>query len=85
MTHPIPRVLGEPSPHVTARDLAHAVRALRLHSPASATPGAPCRRDWSSHPCPLHRWGQRILAAHGLTEPQIAVLVAGADPDGGPR
>jgi hypothetical protein len=86
VTPPTARVLGELSPpHVTARDIAHAVRALRLHSPASATPGAPCRRDWAAHPCLLYRWGQRVLAAHGLTEPQIALLAAGADLDGGAR
>ena len=72
-------------PYVTAEDVEFAVRAMVTHTPEPAPSGARCRIDQAGHPCRLYHWGQRVLAARGLTEQQIAELISGASPTGGAR
>ena len=74
----IDEVLGEVPlpPYVTAEDVEFAVRAIAVHAPEQWPDGVWCRNDRASHPCRLHRWGQRVLAERGLSEAQVRALVA---------
>ncbi|SBT42420.1 hypothetical protein [Micromonospora narathiwatensis] len=63
-------------PRVTAEDVEFAVTAIVVHAPEQWPDGPRCRNDRAPHPCRLHRWGRRVLDRRGLTERQIAALVA---------
>ncbi|PZG19434.1 hypothetical protein C1I95_11585 [Micromonospora craterilacus] len=67
-------------PYVTAEDAQFAVRAVVVHAPRRWSGGTVCRNDASPHPCRLHRWGTRVLAARGLHAADIAALIERGDP-----
>ncbi|MEU2610022.1 hypothetical protein ABZ570_00300 [Micromonospora sp. NPDC007271] len=71
-------VLGElpQPPRVTAEDVGLAVTAIAVHAAEQWPNGPRCRNDRAPHPCRLHRWGRRVLDRRGLTEHQVAGLVA---------
>ncbi|GIG95403.1 hypothetical protein Pma05_19760 [Plantactinospora mayteni] len=70
---PLPVWIGEE--HVR-----FAVRALVLHLPGDEPTGPRCLWDEHPHPCRLARWGRRVLAARGLSDEAIDVVVQRADP-----
>lgn len=81
-TDPIEQVLGEvPVPaSLTPEDVRLAVRAVVVHAAEEWPAGPKCRNDGVAYPCRLHRWGRRVLAAHGLNERQIDALVRHGNP-----
>ncbi|MFD6562674.1 hypothetical protein [Micromonospora profundi] len=81
-TDPIDQVLGEvpmPAP-LTPEDVRLAVRAVVVHTAEEWPTGPLCRNDGASYPCRLHRWGRRVLEAHGLNERQIEALIRHGNP-----
>ncbi|MFG2056787.1 hypothetical protein ACGFI9_22465 [Micromonospora sp. NPDC048930] len=81
-TDPIDQILGEvpvPAP-LTPEDVRLAVRAVVVHAAEEWPAGPKCRNDGASYPCRLHRWGRRVLEAHGLNERQIDALVRHGNP-----
>ena len=74
----IDAVLGElPLPsRVTAEHVGFAVTAIVVHAAERWPDGPRCRNDRAPHPCRLHRWGLRVLDRRGLTDCQVADLVA---------
>ncbi|KIR65370.1 hypothetical protein GA0070558_10171 [Micromonospora haikouensis] len=81
-TDPIDQVLGEvPVPaSLTPEDVRLAVRAVVVHTAEEWPSGALCRNDGASYPCRLHRWGRRVLEAHGLNGRQIDALIRHGNP-----
>ncbi|MFR9778898.1 hypothetical protein ACL02O_22960 [Micromonospora sp. MS34] len=81
-TDPIDQILGEvPVPaSLTPEDVRLAVRAVVVHAAEEWPAGPKCRNDGAAYPCRLHRWGRRVLAAHGLNERQIDALVRHGNP-----
>lgn len=81
-TDPIDQILGEvPVPaQLTPEDVRLAVRAVVVHAAEEWPAGPKCRNDGAAYPCRLHRWGRRVLAAHGLNERQIDALVRHGNP-----
>lgn len=79
---PIDQVLGEVPlpPYVTAEDVRLAVRAVVVHAAEQWPAGSVCRNDGAPYPCRLHRWGRRVLTAHGLSERQIEALERHGNP-----
>ncbi|MBO4209121.1 hypothetical protein [Micromonospora echinofusca] len=63
-------------PYVTAEDVGFAVRAIVVHAEESGRDGPVCRHDLFPYPCRLHRWGRAVLARRGLTDTEVAALVA---------
>ncbi|WBB70698.1 hypothetical protein [Micromonospora sp. WMMD812] len=81
-TDPIDRVLGEvplPAP-LTPEDVRLAVRAVVVHTAEEWPTGPLCRNDGASYPCRLHRWGRRVLIAHGLNDRQVDALIRHGNP-----
>ncbi|MFR9777925.1 hypothetical protein ACL02O_17965 [Micromonospora sp. MS34] len=74
----IDAVLGELPlpPRVTAEDVGFAVTAIVVHAAEQWPDGLRCRNDRAPHPCRLHRWGRQVLDRRGLTDRQVAALVA---------
>ncbi|MFG2166909.1 hypothetical protein [Micromonospora chersina] len=81
-TDPIDQILGEvPVPaSLTPEDVRLAVRAVVVHAAEEWPAGPKCRNDGAAYPCRLHRWGRRVLEAHGLNERQIDALVRHGNP-----
>ncbi|MGR6317590.1 hypothetical protein Q2K19_04975 [Micromonospora soli] len=81
-TDPIDQILGEvPVPaQLTPEDVRLAVRAVVVHAAEEWPAGPKCRNDGAAYPCRLHRWGRRVLEAHGLNERQIDALVRHGNP-----
>ncbi|TDC45876.1 hypothetical protein E1258_29895, partial [Micromonospora sp. KC207] len=81
-TDPIDQVLGEvPVPaSLTPEDVRLAVRAVVVHTAEEWPSGPLCRNDGASYPCRLHRWGRRVLEAHGLNGRQIDALIRHGNP-----
>lgn len=81
-TDRIDQILGEvPVPaQLTPEDVRLAVRAVVVHAAEEWPAGPKCRNDGAAFPCRLHRWGRRVLAAHGLNERQIDALVRHGNP-----
>ena len=81
-TDPIDQVLGEvPVPaSLTPADVRLAVRSVVVHAAEEWPSGPVCRNDGSSYPCRLHRWGRRVLVAHGLSERQVDALIRHGNP-----
>ncbi|WP_246384454.1 hypothetical protein [Micromonospora carbonacea] len=75
-------MLGEvPVPaSLTPEDVRLAVRAVVVHAAEEWPSGALCRNDGASYPCRLHRWGRRVLEAHGLNGRQIDALIRHGNP-----
>ncbi|WP_233512670.1 hypothetical protein [Micromonospora deserti] len=75
-------MLGEvPVPaQLSPEDVRLAVRAVVVHAAEEWPAGPLCRNDGATYPCRLHRWGRRVLAAHGLNERQIDALVRHGNP-----
>ncbi|MBY8872384.1 hypothetical protein K7640_11090 [Micromonospora sp. PLK6-60] len=81
-TDPIDLILGEvpvPAP-LTPEDVRLAVRAVVVHTAEEWPSGSLCRNDGATYPCRLHRWGRRVLEAHGLNERQIEALIRHGNP-----
>ncbi|GAA3745077.1 hypothetical protein [Micromonospora maritima] len=81
-TDPIDQILGEvpmPAP-LTPEDVRLAVRAVVVHAAEEWPAGPKCRNDGAAFPCRLHRWGRRVLEAHGLNERQIDALIRHGNP-----
>ncbi|MFI6262240.1 hypothetical protein [Micromonospora sp. NPDC051006] len=81
-TDPIDQVLGEvpvPAP-LTPEDVRLAVRAVVVHTAEEWPTGPLCRNDGATYPCRLHRWGRRVLSAHGLNDRQIEALIRHGNP-----
>ncbi|MFC3504699.1 hypothetical protein ACFOOK_27545 [Micromonospora krabiensis] len=81
-TDPIDRVLGEvpvPAP-LTPEDVRLAVRAVVVHTAEEWPSGPVCRNDGATYPCRLHRWGRRVLLAHGLNDRQVDALIRHGNP-----
>ena len=73
----IDAVLGElPYRPRDGRDIGFAVNAIVVHAAEQWPDGPRCRNDRAPHPCRLHRWGLRVLDRRGLTDRQVAALVA---------
>ena len=68
-----------PAP-LTPEDVRLAVRAVVVHTAEEWPTGPLCRNDGASYPCRLHRWGRRVLEAHGLNERQIEALIRHGNP-----
>lgn len=64
----------------TPEDVQRAVKAVVVHGPEQWPTGPVCHNDGAPYPCRLHRWGQRVLAQHGLSQPQIDALVDNGNP-----
>lgn len=81
-TDPIDQILGEvPVPAtLTPEDVRLAVRAVVVHAAEEWPAGPKCRNDGAAYPCRLHRWGRRVLTAHGLNDRQIDALVRHGNP-----
>ncbi|GIJ29759.1 hypothetical protein Vqi01_49210 [Micromonospora qiuiae] len=81
-TDPIDQILGElPVPtSLTPEDVRLAVRAVVVHAAEEWPSGALCRNDGARFPCRLHRWGRRVLLAHGLNERQLDALIRHGNP-----
>ncbi|WP_231921248.1 hypothetical protein [Micromonospora auratinigra] len=65
---------------LTPEDVRLAVRAVVVHAAEEWPAGPKCRNDGAAYPCRLHRWGRRVLEAHGLNERQIDALVRHGNP-----
>ncbi|MEV1330866.1 hypothetical protein AB0J20_14960 [Micromonospora costi] len=81
-TDPIDQVLGEvpvPAP-LTPEDVRLAVRAVVVHAAEEWPAGPKCRNDGATYPCRLHRWGRRVLLAHGLNDRQVDALIRHGNP-----
>ncbi|MGK5738608.1 hypothetical protein [Micromonospora sp. URMC 103] len=81
-TDPIDQVLGEvpmPAP-LTPEDVRLAVRAIVVHAAEEWPAGPKCRNDGATYPCRLHRWGRRVLLAHGLNDRQVDALIRHGNP-----
>jgi hypothetical protein len=77
-------------PYVTGEDVRFAIQAVVVHAPQPWPAGAVCGKDGAAHPCRLHRWGRRVLAARGIRAVDVELLVAlgdrpGPGPGGGHR
>ncbi len=81
-TDPIDQILGElPVPtSLTPEDVRLAVRAVVVHAAEEWPSGSLCRNDGARFPCRLHRWGRRVLLAHGLNERQLDALIRHGNP-----
>jgi hypothetical protein len=81
-TDPIDQVLGEvPLPaSLTPEDVRLAVRAVVVHAAEEWPAGPKCRNDGAAFPCRLHRWGRRVLLAHGLNDRQVDALIRHGNP-----
>ncbi|QLQ39538.1 hypothetical protein [Micromonospora robiginosa] len=79
---PIDQILGDvPVPAtLTPEDVRLAVRAVVVHAAEEWPAGPKCRNDGAAFPCRLHRWGRKVLEAHGLNERQIDALVRHGNP-----
>ncbi|MEK8107882.1 hypothetical protein NKG94_27985 [Micromonospora sp. M12] len=51
-----------------------------VHTAEEWPTGPLCRNDGASYPCRLHRWGRRVLEAHGLNERQVEALIRHGNP-----
>ncbi|BCJ58308.1 hypothetical protein [Micromonospora endophytica] len=81
-TDPIDQILGDlPVPtSLTPEDVRLAVRAVVVHAAEEWPTVALCRNDGARFPCRLHRWGRRVLLAHGLNERQLDALIRHGNP-----
>jgi len=51
-----------------------------VHAAEEWPAGPKCRNDGAAFPCRLHRWGRRVLLAHGLNDRQVDALIRHGNP-----
>ncbi len=62
------------------RDAGLAQWAVRVHQPQDWPHGRFCVNDRARWPCPLYRWGFRVLLAAGWSEAAVEAYATGSGP-----